>query len=421
MNDNKRKTVGRSAFGIVTGYIRTGDNLIERVISSLKNAEADPESGFKLKNGDVVCTTEAVVAMAQTNYATFDDIATDVGNKFAGAKSLVIVNPIQSRNRFLKLLKAFSTVPTLEKIYVVLTYPSDEVGNELVSRLKLIEAGVNENSDVFTAKEFTECFGKPCHPFTGVDYTELYTNACNGKGEVILCNDFAKLYEYFDCTDYLICSIHSRKETEAIIRRGEKKCGKPFRILSMADILNEPVNGSGYNPEFGLLGTNSMSGDVVKLMPRDCQKYVDELKARILEEFGVHVECMVYGDGAFKDPAGKIWELADPVTTLSKTEGIYGKPNELKLKLSLSDPECENMNEEQLEAFVAAKKKELLATDGKKNELSAGTTPRNLHDILASVADLTSGSGDEGTPVVVLSGYLRNYDEQNNIPKRTDS
>jgi hypothetical protein len=176
----------------------------------------------------------------------------------------------------------------------------------------------------------------------------------------------------------------------------------------MADIMNEPVNGSGYNSEFGLLGTNSMSGDVVKLLPRDCQKYVDNLKIRIWEEFGVHVECMVYGDGAYKDPVGKIWELADPVTTLSKTEGIYGKPNELKLKQSLSDPKCGTMNEEQLEAFVTAKRKELLATDGKRNELSAGTTPRNLEDILASAADLISGSGDEGTPVVVLSGYLRN-------------
>ena len=271
VNDAK-KTVGRSVTGIVTGTIRTGDNLIERVISSLKSAEADPKSGFKLKNGDVVATTEAVVAMAEGNYATFEDIATDVAKKFDGAKTLVVVDPIQSRNRFLKLLKAIATVPTLEKIYVVLTYPSDEVGNELISKLKLIEAGVNENTDIFTAKEFTERFGKPCHHFTGMDYTELYADACNGKGEVILCNNFAKLYERFGCTDYLVCSIHTRKETEAIIRQGEKTCGEAFRILSMADILNESVNGSGYNPEFGIYGTNSMSGDVVKLMPRECQQ-----------------------------------------------------------------------------------------------------------------------------------------------------
>ena len=414
MNDTRRKTIGRSAFGIVTGPIRTGDNLIERVISSLRAAEEDPGSWFALGNGDVVATTEAVVAMAQANYATFDDIATDVAQKFAGAKTLAIVNPIQSRNRFLKLLKAIATVPTLKKIYVVLTYPSDEVGNELVSRLKLIEAGVNENTDVFTAREFAEKFGKPCHPFTGMDYTQLYAEACGGKGEVILCNDFSKLYEHLGCTDYLICSIHTRKETEAIIRRADETRwgGKPFRILSMADILNAPVNGSGYHPEFGIYGTNSMSGNVVKLMPRDCQQYVDKLKERILEEFGVHVECMVYGDGAFKDPVGKIWELADPVTTLAKTSGIYGTPNELKLKLLVSNPECAKMSEAELDAYLDAKRQELLATDGKKNELSAGTTPRQLHDLMASACDLISGSGDEGTPVVVLSGYLRDYEER---------
>ena len=399
--------IGRSAYAIKTPYIRTGDNLIEVVINSIKEAENNSQGAFKLKDRDIIAVTEAVVAISQENYANYSDIAKDIETKFAGTDTIAIVNPIQSRNRFLEVLKAIASTPSLKKIIIALSYPSDEVGNALISRLKIIEAGINETAEVLSKERFVELFGEPKHRFTEVNYLQLYTDECLGKAEVVLCNDFSKLYEMYNCKDYLGCSIHCAEETEAIIRRAEKEGEEPFRIYTMGDILSEPVDGSGYHPEYGLYGTNAMKGERLKLMPRDCDKFVKKLQERIFEEFGVKSECMVYGDGAFKDPVGHIWELADPVTTLAATEGLGGTPEEVKIKYLLSDPKYEGMNQEELNEIIEKALKERKASGNLNTNASLGTTPRQITDLVASLCDLMSGSGNECTPVVVVSGYLK--------------
>lgn len=393
------KKIGRSAYGIKTPIIQTGDNLIDIVIRSV---EAFNKGEFK--KGDIIAVTEAVVAIAQGNYASKAQIVKDIERKFEGSKVLAIVDPIQSRNRFVGVLEAIAETPSLEKIVIAMSYPSDEVGNALISNLQLIESGVNASSDVLTMEEFEEKFGKPCHHFTKQNYPQMYMDVCKQAGkevEIVLCNDFSKLAENYGCNDYLVCSIHRAEETKSIIKRAG---GNP-RILTLADIMNESVDGSGYSPKYGLYGTNKRDGGSLKLMPRDCQEFVDEIKRRIFETYGVEIEAMVYGDGAFKDPVGHIWELADPTTTLAATSGLSGTPKEVKLKYIASAHE--NKSPEEVAAIVAEMAAKRRSSDDMSSNESLGTTPRQICDLVASLCDLVSGSGDECTPVVLISNYLK--------------
>ncbi len=391
------KLVGRSAFGIKTPIIQTGDNLIDIVIRSVVAFNEG-----KFKNGDIIAVTEAVVAIAQGNYASNNDIQKDVERKFAGSKVLAIVDPIQSRNRFVGILEAIANTPCLEKIVIAMTYPSDEVGNGLISNLQLIESGVNASADLLTVEEFEKHFGKPCHVFTKQNYPQMYIDVCKAAGkevEVVFVNDFSKLREHCGCNDYLVCSIHRAEETKAIIKRAG---GNP-RILTLADIMNESIEGSGYNAQYGLYGTNKRDGGSLKLMPKDCQEFVEEIQRRILESYGVKIEVMVYGDGAFKDPVGHIWELADPTTTLAATDGLFGTPKEVKLKYIASSHE--DKTPEEVAEIVAQMAAERRATNDLASNASLGTTPRQITDLVASLCDLVSGSGDKCTPVVYITGY----------------
>ena len=380
--------------GIKTPIIRAGDDLQEIVISSVSKAI---EGNFN--DGDIIGITEAVVAISQSNFVSHQDISDDVASKFAGAKELAIVDPIQSRNRFIDVLKGVAATPTLEKIYIVMTYPSDEVGNRFISDLAIMEKNINPYSDILTVEQFYSLFGEPKHTFTGKNYMKEYLDACNGKAEVILCNDFSKLPTVIDCKDFLICSIHRRKETRKIL----EKIGAT-RILDMSQIMDTPINGSGYNETFGVYGSNLMSGNRLKLMPRDCQNFVEEIQKKILERYGKKVEVLVYGDGAFKDPVGGIWELADPVTTLGATTRLRGTPKEVKLKYIASANE--GKSPEELEAIIAEESAKRKSTEDITGEASLGTTPRQITDLVASLADLTTGSGDRQTPVVYIQNYL---------------
>lgn len=392
--DGNRSRRGVIAQGIKTPIITPGDDLQEIVISSVAGT-----NGGKFNDGDIIGVTEAVVAISQSNFVSHQDISTDIARKFAGAKELAIVDPIQSRNRFIDVLKAVAATPTLEKLYVVMTYPTDEVGNRFVSELAIMESGVNPYCDVLTVEEFYSKLGVPKHPFTGKNYIEEYLNACQGKAEVILCNDFSKIATTTNCKDFLICSIHRREETRRILEKSGAN-----RIFDMSEIMNESINGSGYNKEFGVYGSNLMSGGRLKLMPRDCQQFVEEIQAKILDRYGKHVEVFVYGDGAFKDPVGGIWELADPQTTLGATSKLSGTPREVKLKFIASANEGKSADE--IEAIVASESAKRKATDDITGEASLGTTPRRITDLLASLADLISGSGDKQTPVVYIRHYL---------------
>ena len=385
---------GVIAQGIRTPVIQQGDNLQEIVISSV---EKSINGG--LQSGDIIAVTEAVVAISQGNFVTHEDISKDIASKFAGAKDLVVVDPIQSRNRFLDVLKAIAATPTLEKVYIVMTYPTDEVGNRLVSDMQLMESGVNPYQDVLTVEEFYERLGEPKHPFTGKNYIQEYLDACGGKAEVILCNDFSKLPSITNCEDFLVCSIHRRKQTKMLIERSGAK-----RVLDLSNIMNQPINGSGYNEEFGLYGSNLMSGNRLKLMPRNCSLFVHSIQAAIQQKYGITVEVMVYGDGAFKDPVGEIWELADPQACLAATSGLRGTPKEVKLKYIASANEGKTA--EEIEAIVAAESAKRKETEEVTGEASLGTTPRRITDLLASLADLTTGSGDRQTPVVLIRNYL---------------
>lgn len=380
--------------GIKTPVIKAGDDLQEIVISSVANT-----IGSSFKDGDIIGVTEAVVAISQANFASHKNISDDIARKFVGAKELVIVDPIQSRNRFMDVLKAVVATPTLEKVYVVMTYPTDEVGNRFVSELTIMESGVNPYKDLLTVEEFYSKLGVPKHPFTGKNYIEEYQKACKGKAEVILCNDFSQLIDATKCEDFLICSIHRREETRKILEKSGAK-----RILDLSQIMDESIDGSGYNKEFGLYGTNLMSGGRLKLMPRDCQTFVEEIQQKILKRYGKKVEVFVYGDGAFKDPVGGIWELADPTTTLAATDGLAGTPKEVKLKYIASANE--NKSAEEIAAIVAEESAKRKASNDMTGEASLGTTPRRITDLLASLADLTTGSGDRQTPVVLIQNYL---------------
>ena len=380
--------------GIRTPIIQQGDDLQEIVIKSVMDATTG-----NINDGDIIAITEAVVAISQGNFATHENISEDISNKFAGAKELVIVDPIQSRNRFIDVLKAVAATPTLEKVYIVMTYPTDEVGNRFVSDLAIMESGINPYQDVLTVAEFYAKLGEPRHQFTGKNYIKEYLDACQGKAEVILCNDFSKLPSVTKCDDFLVCSIHRRKETKMILEKNGAK-----RVIDLSSILNQSVNGSGYNEQFGVYGSNLMSGNRLKLMPRNCQSFVEEIQAKIKERYSANVEVMVYGDGAFKDPVGGIWELADPQACLGATSGLGGTPKEVKLKYIASANEGKSA--EEIEAIVASEKAKRQNTEEITGEASLGTTPRRITDLLASLADLTTGSGDRQTPVVLIRNYI---------------
>ena len=394
MNGKEHLRGGVISQGIRTPVIKAGDDLQEIVISSVAKANQG-----QFNDGDIIGVTEAVVAISQGNFATVQNISDDITRKFAGAKEIVLVDPIQSRNRFLDVLKSIAQTPTLEKIHIVMTYPTDEVGNRFVSDMDIMESGVNPYTDFLTVEEFYEKFGEPRHQFTGKNYIHEYTEACQGKAQIILGNDFSKVPALTKCEDILVCSIHRRKETRLALERGGAK-----RILDMSEILNESIDGSGYNEDYGMYGSNLMSGGRLKLMPRDCQNFVEQIQAKIQERYGKRVEAFVYGDGAFKDPVGGIWELADPTTTLGATSGLNGTPKEVKLKFIASANE--GKTPEEIEAIVAAERAKRKLTEDVTGDASLGTTPRRITDLLASLADLTTGSGDRQTPVVYIKNYL---------------
>ena len=396
--EEKTRRVGTVSRGIRCPIIREGDDLGAIVTESV--LEAAENDGFELHDRDVVSVTESIVARAQGNYAGVDDIAADVRAKLGG-ETVGVIFPILSRNRFAICLRGIAK--GAKKIVLMLSYPSDEVGNELVSLDKLDEAGVDPYADVLTLEKYRELFGVNRHPFTGIDYVDYYCGLIRESGaevEVIFANNAKAILNYTDRV--LTCDIHTRARTKRILKAAGAKV-----VCGLDDILTSPVNGSGYNEKYGLLGSNKSTEDRIKLFPRDSQPLVLDIQRRILESTGKHVEVMVYGDGAFKDPQGKIWELADPVVSPFFTEGLVGTPNELKLKY-LADNDFKHLSGEELKAAISdsirAKEGSLVG-----NMASQGTTPRQLTDLIGSLCDLTSGSGDKGTPVVLVQGYFDNY------------
>ncbi len=397
MKSYQRK-VGTVSRGIRCPIIRKGDNLAKIAVNSV--LEAAYEEGFCLRDRDVICITESVVARSQGNYASVDDIAADVKAKTGGG-TVGVIFPILSRNRFAICLRGIAK--GCKKIVLMLSYPSDEVGNSLVSMDQLDEAGINPYSDVLDEKRYRELFGSNPHEFTGVDYVAYYRElieSCGAEAEIIFANRPRTILEYTDTV--ISCDIHTRYRTKRILRDAGARI-----VLGMDDILTESVGGSGYNSRYGLLGSNKATEDSVKLFPNECKSLVLDIQAQILKATGKHVEVMVYGDGAFKDPQGKIWELADPVVSPAFTDGLIGTPNELKLKY-LADNEFASLSGEALKDAISASIKAKDA-DLKGKMASEGTTPRQLTDLIGSLCDLTSGSGDKGTPIVLVQGYFDNY------------
>lgn len=396
--ENRQRLVGTVSRGIRCPIIREGDDLAAIVTNSVL-AAAESE-GFAIHDRDVISITESIVARAQGNYATVSDIAADVEAKLGG-ETIGVIFPILSRNRFAICLKGVAM--GAKKVVLMLSYPSDEVGNELVSLDKLDEAGVNPYSDILTLEKYRELFGENKHEFTGVDYVAYYGDLikeCGAEVEIVFANQPKAILNYTDCV--LTCDIHTRARTKRILKAAGAKV-----VLGLDEILNAPVNGSGCNEEFGLLGSNKSTEDKIKLFPRDCKPLVEDIQARMLKATGKHVEVMVYGDGAFKDPKGKIWELADPCVSPAYTDGLIGTPNELKIKY-LADNDFGHLSGEELKnaIFESIKKK---GSNLVGNMASEGTTPRRLTDLIGSLCDLTSGSGDKGTPVVLVQGYFDNY------------
>lgn len=392
------RMIGTVSRGVRTPIIRQGDDIVEIVTESV--LEASKDAGFDFNDRDIVAMTEAIVARAQGNYATVDDIAEDVRAKFGG-ETVGVIFPILSRNRFAICLRGIAK--GAKKIVLMLSYPSDEVGNHLVSMDALDEKGVDPYKDVLTLEKYRELFGYEKHPFTGVDYVEYYENLireCGADVEIIFANNPKAVLDY--TKNVLCCDIHTRARTKRLL----KAAGGEI-ILGLDEILNAPVNGSGYNENYGLLGSNKATEDQVKLFPRNCQPVVDAIQAKLKESTGKNIEVMVYGDGAFKDPVGKIWELADPVVSPAYTKGLEGTPNELKLKY-LADNDFSELSGEALKDAI---KEKIQEKDGNLvgQMVSEGTTPRRLTDLIGSLCDLTSGSGDKGTPVVFIQGYFDNY------------
>lgn len=392
------RRVGTISRGIRCPIIREGDDLVKIVIDSV--VEAADSEGFELRDRDVIAVTESVVARAQGNYASVDNIAEDVRKKLGG-ETIGVIFPILSRNRFAICLKGIAK--GAGKVVLMLSYPSDEVGNELVSIDKLDDAGINPYSDVLTLEKYRELFGENKHPFTGVDYVQYYGDIIREAGadvEIIFANDCRKILKY--TKNVLTCDIHTRARTKKIL----KACGAEV-VCGLDDILSESVNGCGYNEKYGLLGSNKSTEDMVKLFPRECTDLVMDIQKDLLEKTGKHVEVMVYGDGAFKDPVGKIWELADPCVSPASTPGLDGTPNEVKLKY-LADNDFKDLSGKELKEAIENRirdKKDNLVGD----MASQGTTPRKLTDLIGSLCDLTSGSGDKGTPVILIQGYFDNY------------
>ena len=391
------RKVGTVSRGIRTPIIREGDDLAQIVVDSV--LEAARSEGYEMRDRDVVAVTESVVARSQGNYASVDAIAKDVRNKLGG-ETIGVIFPILSRNRFAICLRGIAQ--GAKKIVLMLSYPSDEVGNELVSLDKLDEAGVNPYSDVLTEAKYRELFGENKHPFTGVDYVQYYGDLireCGAEVEIIFANDCRAILKY--TKNVLNCDIHTRFRTKRLL-----KAAGAERVVGMDEILNESVDGSGYQERFGLLGSNKSTEDKIKLFPRDCTGLVMDIQARFLKATGKLVEVMVYGDGAFKDPVGKIWELADPSVSVANTPGLEGTPNELKLKY-LADNDFADLSGEALKAAIEQRIREKGDVSG--TMASQGTTPRRLTDLIGSLCDLTSGSGDKGTPVIHIQGYFDNY------------
>ena len=392
------RMVGTVSRGLRAPIIRQGDDIVDIVVNTV--IEAAESDGFSVRDKDIVAMTEAIVARAQGNYAGVDDIAEDVRAKFGG-ETVGVIFPILSRNRFAICLRGIAK--GAKKIVLMLSYPSDEVGNHLVSLDALDEKGVNPYTDVLSLEKYRELFGYEKHRFTGVDYVEYYESLIRESGadcEIIFANDPRAILKY--TKNVLNCDIHSRFRTKRLL----KAAGVEINY-GIDEILSSPVNGSGYNPDYGLLGSNKATEDTVKLFPKDCQPIVDAIQDKLYEKTGKKVEVMVYGDGAFKDPVGKIWELADPIVSPAYTAGLDGTPNELKLKY-LADNEFAGLSGDELKEAIKGKIHE---KDGNLvgKMASEGTTPRQLTDLIGSLCDLTSGSGDKGTPIVYIQGYFDNY------------
>ncbi len=398
MNNTRERRVGTVSRGIRCPIIRQGDNLAEIVANSV--LEAAEYEGFSLNDRDVIALTESIVARAQGNYASVDAIAKDVKTKLGG-ETVGVIFPILSRNRFAICLRGIAK--GAKKVVLMLSYPSDEVGNALISLDQVDEAGINPYSDILTLERYRELFGENKHEFTGVDYVQYYGDLVREMGaevEIIFANNPRAILSYTDTI--LNCDIHTRARTKRILYAAGAKA-----VCGLDDILTAPVDGSGCNERYGLLGSNKSTEDSIKLFPRECKDLVLDIQNRIFEATGKHVEVMVYGDGAFKDPQGKIWELADPVVSPAFTDGLVGTPNELKLKY-LADNDYKDLSGEALKEAISAS---IRAKDGNLvgNMASQGTTPRQLTDLIGSLCDLTSGSGDKGTPVVLVQGYFDNY------------
>lgn len=392
------RLVGTVSRGVRAPIIREGDNLVQIVVDSV--LAAGQSEGFSFHDRDVVAVTEAVVARAQGNYAHINDIAADVKAKLGG-ETIGVIFPILSRNRFSVCLKGIAR--GAKKVVLMLSFPADEVGNHLIDEDLLDEKGVNPWSDVLTEEKYRELFGRVLHPFTGVDYIEFYSELIRESGtevEIILSNNPKTILDYTD--KVLCCDIHTRNRTKRIL----KKAGASV-VLGLDDIMTESVNGSGFNPNYGLLGSNKATEETVKLFPKDCDVFVSEVAALMKEKTGKNIEVMVYGDGAFKDPVGKIWELADPVVSPAYTPGLEGTPNEVKLKY-LADNNFASLSGDALKEAISDYIRNKDA-DLKGQMVSQGTTPRRLTDLIGSLADLTSGSGDKGTPIILIQGYFDNY------------
>ena len=393
------RTIGTVVRGVRAPIIRQGDDIAQITADSVM--EAWKEAGITPCDRDVVAVTESVVARAQGNYATVDQIAADLRRK-TGGKTVGVAFPILSRNRFSLLLKGFAR--GCKKIVLLLSYPSDEVGNHLVDWDRLDEAGVNPYSDTLTLAQFREKFGHIIHPFTGVDYIDFYSDLIRGENcevEVIFGNKVTTLLDYTDTV--LTCDIHTRERSKRLLRNAGARV-----VLGLDDILCESVDGSGYNDQYGLLGSNKATEETVKLFPRDCYAVAERISKLLCDASGKRIEAMVYGDGAFKDPVGKIWELADPVVSPGYTTGLIGTPNELKLKY-LADNDFGDLQGAELRQAIEARIRAKTGDSLVGNMVSEGTTPRRLTDLIGSLCDLTSGSGDKGTPIVYIQGYFDNY------------
>ena len=395
------RLVGTVSRGVRAPIIRQGDDLVKIVVDSVLNASKS--ENFEVRDKDVIAVTEAVVARAQGNYAHVDNIAKDVKDKF-GDDTVGVIFPILSRNRFAICLKGIAK--GCRKVVLMLSYPSDEVGNHLISIDELDDKGINPWSDVLTEEKYRELFGYNKHTFTGVDYVDYYKNLikdCGAEVEIVFANNPKTILNY--TTSILTCDIHTRQRTKRILRQNGAK-----KVYSLDDIMTASVDGSGYNDQYGLLGSNKATEETVKLFPIKCDEVVNKIQGNIKEITGKDVEVMVYGDGAFKDPVGKIWELADPVVSPAYTKGLEGTPNEVKLKY-LADNDFADLSGDELKEAIS---KYIVEKDNKSDDLtgnmvSQGTTPRRLTDLIGSLADLTSGSGDKGTPIIYIQGYFDNY------------